>query len=189
MKNPFLIGQKIYLRSPEAGDEEIIALSENHPDAREMLYYALPTSIETHKERLKTRLTDHHTIFFTICSLELDRPIGCTAFVRIDWVGRMATFYIAIAEKENWSKGYGSEATKIMIEYAFDTLNLNRVQLHVSAENERAVKVYQKLGFQIEGTLRQAMFHHNRYSDFYLMAILKEDWMRAEGRGSESGER
>ena len=90
----------------------------------------------------------------------------------------MATFYIAIAEKENWSKGFGKETTRLMVDYAFETLNLNRVQLHVTVENERAVKVYKDIGFKIEGTMKQAMFHQNHYSDFYLMAILKEEWKK-----------
>ncbi len=174
--NPFLTGEKIYLRAVEPGDEEVIASSENNPDARAALYIALPSSKEIQLSRLKQKSQDHSTIFLIICKVDTGQPIGCTAFVRIDWVGRMATFYIAIAEKENWSKGYGKEATKLMIDYAFGQLNMNRVQLHVSSENPRAVKVYEKTGFIKEGTLRQAMYYDNHYIDFYLMGILKEDW-------------
>jgi diamine N-acetyltransferase len=133
----------------------------------------LPTSIEDQRKKIEKMTSDHNTIFFTICSVETDKPIGITAFHRIDWVGRMAIFYIAIAEKENWSKGYGKETTSLMVRYAFETLNLNRVQLHVAVENEAAVNVYKKCGFVVEGTLRQAMYHRNRYSDFYVMGILK----------------
>ncbi len=179
MINPFIIGEKIYLRAPVKGDEIIYALSENHPDARAYLYYAFPTNAEEQWEQIQKKIADPHTILFTIATKQPDKPIGNTAFVRIDWVGRMATFYIAIAEKENWSKGYGSEATKLMVQYAFKTLNLNRVQLHVSTENTRAVKTYQKIGFKIEGTLKQAMYFDGHYHDFYLMAILKDDYFKA----------
>lgn len=178
MNNPFIIGEKIYLRSPEPGDENILAISENHPDPRETLFYSLPTSPEEQKSRIKSHMEDHKTIFMIICDKENNQAIGCTAFFRIDWVGRMAVYYIAIAEKENWSKGFGKEVTKLMVEYAFETLNLNRIQLHVSVENERAVNAYKKAGYQIEGTLRQAMFHQGRYVDFYVMGILKEDWLK-----------
>ncbi len=176
MHNPFLIGKQIYLRAAEEGDENIIALSENHPEPRQTLYYALPTNLEQQRVKLQERAADPNTVLFTIVKIEADQPIGTTSFLRIDWVGRMAIFYIAIAEKENWSKGYGSEATQMMIDYAFGTLNLNRIQLHVSIENEAAVHSYKKAGFSVEGTLRQAMFHNNHYSDFYVMGILKEDW-------------
>jgi RimJ/RimL family protein N-acetyltransferase len=176
MKNPFLIGEKIYLRAPENGDEEIVALSENHPEPRANLYYTFPTNLEIHADRLKQKQNDHTTIYFIICTKENDKPIGATAFVRIDWIGRMATFYIAIAESENWNKGYGKEATKLMTDYAFATLNLNRIQLHVSKENNRAIDVYEKIGFVKEGELREAMYFDSHYIDFYVMGILKKDW-------------
>ena len=179
MENPFLIGNKIYLRAPEQGDEKIIALSENHPDPRQTLYFALPSNPQQHQQKINERLEDPNSIIFTIVSLEQDQAIGSTSFFRIDWVGRMAIFYIAIAEKDNWSKGYGSEATQMMVNYAFNTLNLNRIQLHVSTENEAAVKAYKKAGFHTEGTLRQAMFNNNHYSDFYVMAILRQDWEKS----------
>lgn len=177
MQNPFLTGEKIYLRSLQDGDAVVAARAENHPDPRAHLYIALPASVEMQKEKLLNLDKDHHAIVFTICTIDPDQPIGITEFVRIDWIGRMATFYIAIAEKANWNRGYGREATKLMVDYAFNTLNLNRVQLHVSVENARAVKVYQEIGFKIEGALREAMFFDGNYHDFYLMAILKKEWL------------
>lgn len=178
MKNAFLIGEKIFLRAFAEGDEEMVARSENHPDPRQTLYYALPSTKLMQSEKLEKKSKDFHTVAFIICEKEKGQPIGITSFERIDWVGRMTTFYIAIADKENWSKGYGKEATQMMVEYAFATLNLNRVQLHVSVDNPRAVKAYQSAGFEIEGTLRQAMYFDNQYHDFYLMAVLREDWER-----------
>ncbi|MBP7462493.1 MAG: GNAT family N-acetyltransferase [Candidatus Delongbacteria bacterium] len=178
MINPFLIGEKIYLRAPEPGDENVAAAGENHPQPRETLYYALPSSLEQQRAKIKTWQEDMHTVIFTLCTIEPDQPVGLTALVRIDWIGRMATFYISIGDAANWSKGYGSEATRLMVDYAFDILNLNRVQLHVSTENPRAVSVYEKIGFVVEGTLRQAMYHHDRYVDFYLMGILRQDWLK-----------
>ena len=72
----------------------------------------------------------------------------------------------------------GTETVQSMIDYAFETLNLNRIQLHVSAENEPAIKIYRRVGFIKEGVLRQAMFHDNKYYDFWVMGILKHDWLR-----------
>ena len=176
MTNPFLIGAKIYLRAPEPGDEKIYALSQNHPEPRDQLFFAIPSSLETQRSNILKYTDDPGTINFTICSISPDTPIGNSSFFRIDWVGRMAIYYIAIAESENWSKGYGLETTQLMVEYAFKTLNLNRIQLHVHVDNKRAVNVYKKVGFRNEGTLRQAMFHDDRYYDFYVMGILHADW-------------
>jgi len=136
----------------------------------------MPSSAAQQKDKLEKLAADQHSIAFTICTIEPDQPVGLTFFTRIDWAGRAAVFYIAVAEKENWSKGYGSETVRMMVEYAFKTLNLNRIQLHVTVGNERAVKAYKKAGFQVEGTLRQAMYFEGRYHDFYVMAVLKEQF-------------
>lgn len=176
MENPFLIGEKIYLRAMEERDEEIIAASENHPDARQTLFYAMPNSYKSIQEKWTKFRDDPNHLVFIICSKNPDKPIGITAFHRIDWVGRMAIFYIAISKKENRSKGFGSEVTELMVNYAFNTLNLNRIQLHVALENEKAIKIYKRAGFVVEGTLRQAMFRNGKYHDFFVMGILAEDW-------------
>lgn len=175
LNEAFLIGEKIYLRAVKPGDEEIIARIENHPDPRSTLFYAQPSTVEQIKEKIDTWVTDPAVIVFIICRIDDDIAIGMTAFFRIDWVGKMAIFYIGIADKTNWSKGYGSEATKLMVSYAFETINLNRIQLHVAIENEGAVKVYKNNGFIIEGTLRQAMYYAGKYSDFYVMGLLRSD--------------
>lgn len=178
MKNPFIIGKQIYLRAMEDGDEEIIAITENHPDSRDTLFYALPTGMESIKDKWSKLKDDPNTIVLIICIKNPDKPIGIAAFHRIDWVGRMAIFYIAIAEIENRSKGFGTEATDLMLNYAFNTLNLNRIQLHVAIKNEKAVTVYKKIGFEIEGTLRQAMHRDGQYHDFYVMGLLKNDYTK-----------
>ena len=175
MVNPFLIGKSVYLRAPEPGDETVIAISENHPEPRENLFYALPTSVMQQKEKLDHERSDPNIIVFTICSRAGDQVIGKTALYRIDWVGRMAIFYIAISEAANWQKGYGSEVTRLMVEYAFETLNLNRIQLHVYKGNKAAIKVYENAGFITEGNLREAMYHNGKYCDFYVMGLIRRD--------------
>ena len=178
LKEMFLEGTGIFLRAYNEGDEQLVARIENHPDTRETLFYALPTSPKQQRDVLLDRIKDPNNVIFIICRKEDGEPIGQTALFRIDWVGRAAVFYIGIADKENWSRGYGSEATALVAEYAFNTLNLNRIQLHVAVENKRAVKVYQRTGFVIEGTLREAMFRDGQYHDFYVMGLLKSDWQR-----------
>jgi len=172
----FLIGEHVYLRPMKAGDENLVARLENHPDPREELFYALPSTALQQAERLLKLHEDPAAFTLVICRRENREGIGQVSLVRIDWVGRMATYYIGIADKTHWGRGYGSEATRLMVDYAFDTLNLNRIQLHVSSENKRAIKVYEKIGFKQEGTLREAMYHKGRYVDFDVMGILRSDW-------------
>src|SRR5579863_5516250 len=73
-----------------------------------------------------------------------DRLIGSCAFSQLDGDNGSALYHITIGEKDAWGQGYGTEATDLMLEHAFDHLGLHRVSLSVFAFNERAVKSYQK---------------------------------------------
>lgn len=176
MENPFLVGEKIYLRPVETEDAKFLAKGENEPVVRESLFLALPISLANEQEKVEQYITSKDAVVLIIVEKETNKPVGQTAFFRIDYISRAAVFYIAILEPAFWSKGFGSEATKLMVDYAFKTLNLNRIQLHVCAENKPAIKIYARVGFQKEGVLRQAMFRNGNYVDFWVMGILKGDW-------------
>jgi ribosomal-protein-alanine N-acetyltransferase len=105
-----------------------------------------------------------------------DRLIGAVGLQAIDFRSRHANFGMAIGVAAEWGKGYGTEATRLMVQYAFATLNLQRVWLHVVEYNERGVRCYERAGFQKEGLLRQEHFREGRYWNTHLMAILRGDW-------------
>lgn len=172
----FYEGKKIYLRPIEEKDLDLFYFGRNNPEIRETLFLFFPMTYEQVRNEVQSLLTSKENISFTIVENETDIPIGQTSFVRIDYVSKMATFFLAIWDPQHWSKGYGTEATKLMVEYGFEILNLNRIQLHVAVENNNAIRAYEKCGFKIEGTLREAMYHHNRYCDFHLMAILRSEF-------------
>lgn len=172
----FYEGKKIYLRPIEETDLDLFYFGRNNPEVRETLFLFFPMSYEQVRNEVQSLLNSKENLSFTIVENDTNIPIGQTSFVRIDYISRMATFFLAIWDPQHWSKGYGSEATKLMIEYGFEILNLNRIQLHVAVENNNAIRAYEKCGFKIEGTLREAMYHHNRYCDFHLMAILRSEF-------------
>jgi diamine N-acetyltransferase len=111
-----------------------------------------------------------------------DLHIGTTGLHAIDWRRRMACFGIEIGRKEEWGKGHGTEATELMVRYAFHTLNLNRVWLHVYEFNERGIRAYERVGFKHEATLRQDCYRDGRFWDVHHMGILRAEWERAERR-------
>ncbi|KAG1749289.1 acyl-CoA N-acyltransferase [Suillus lakei] len=90
---------------------------------------------------------------------------------------RDGTFGICLLPKF-WSNGYGTEATKFMIDYSFKWFGLNRLSLGVFANNARAIAVYEKLGFVMEGRKRQAVWMDNRWEDVLTMGILRDEWER-----------
>lgn len=116
---------------------------------------------------------------FAIHALADNRLIGNCGLEEIDPKNRSAIFGIVIGEKDYWGRGYGTDATRTLLRFAFDELNLHRVELHVFAFNERAVKAYQKAGFQEEGRRREAIFRHGRYWDAIVMGVLASEWRQA----------
>ncbi len=171
----FIVGKKIYLRPVETEDAQFICQGENNEIVRDALFLAFPQTVSQIQEKIENSINDPNQIVFMIVDKKDDIVVGQTAFFRIDFVSRSAIFYLAILNPEYWHSGIGTETTQLMINYAFRTLNLNRIQLHVNAENTPAIKIYQKVGFKKEGVLRQAMYKNSRYYDFWVMGILRED--------------
>jgi RimJ/RimL family protein N-acetyltransferase len=125
---------------------------------------------------------DKDTFIFGIRTLEDDKLIGNCGLHRPDWRNRSALFGIGIGDKAYWGRGYGTDATRVLMGYAFGELNLNRVELEVYDFNKRAFRSYEKVGFVHEGTRRQALFRDGAYHDVYIMALLREDWFAQQER-------
>lgn len=93
-------------------------------------------------------------------------------------ISKSANIGIWIYEKRNWNKGFGTDAMKVALEFSFDYLNLNRIELSVYPSNTRAIRVYEKLGFKQVGQLRKSRFMNGEYKDVVLMDILKSEWIQ-----------
>ena len=115
-------------------------------------------------------------VLFGIVVQETDRLIGSIGLNQIDFRYRSASLGMMIGEKSMWGKGYGTEATRLVVRYAFEELHLNRVQLHVYEYNLRGLRVYEKVGFRREGVLRQEHVYDGRFWDTVVMALLREEW-------------
>ena len=176
MNCPFLSGKKVDLCPVTPEDMEILQKGYNDPDVRDAMFMYFPLTAEDTENKIEAMVKEEKAINLMIVDKETQRSIGHTALVRPDWVSRMMTFYIVLLDKSVWGKGLGTEATRLVVDYGFNMLNLNRIQLHVNAENEPAKAVYKKIGFKHEGTLRQAMYKNNKYYDFWLMSILAEEY-------------
>ncbi len=176
----FIEAQNIYLRPFEPEDVDLVYFGKNNAEVRDTLFLFEPISKTNVMNQLQTWSNSSENMLFTICENQNNTPVGQTALVRIDYISRAAIFYIAIYNPEFWSKGFGKQATALVVKYAFDILNLNRIQLHVSIENTKGIAAYEKAGFKREGILRQAMYHNNQYVDFLVMAILREEYYKTE---------
>lgn len=159
-------------------DTEYIRLLDDAP--------AQAWSITKRKQWLEKELDDPERSYtFGIRTLADDQLIGFVGLGGIQhthgdtWVG------IGIGDRKYWGKGYGSEAMRLILRYAFSELNLHRVSLGVFAYNTRAQRAYEKCGFQLEGVIHQAFLREGQRWDLLFMGILRAEWLAQNGQGLE----
>jgi RimJ/RimL family protein N-acetyltransferase len=119
--------------------------------------------------------------WFAIRTLEDDRLLGDITLSVINWGSREAFVGIAIGERGFWGQGYGTDAMQLILRYGFVELNLQRISLTVFEFNQRALRSYEKAGFQLEGRQRQFIQREGRRWDILYMGILCEEWMDNNG--------
>ncbi len=113
---------------------------------------------------------------------ESDRLVGTCAFSQLDGDNGSTLYHITIGERDAWGKGYGTEATELMLGHAFTRLALHRVALTVFEFNTRAIRAYEKCGFVEEGRAREAILRDGQYWDEIHMSVLAEEWEARERR-------
>ena len=111
-----------------------------------------------------------------------DRLIGLTTFSNLDPDNGSVLFHITIGEPDAWGQGYGTEATGLMLQLAFERIGLHRVGLSVFSFNERAIRSYQKSGFRLEGRAREAITRDGERFDELTMGVLAEEWLASRRR-------
>jgi RimJ/RimL family protein N-acetyltransferase len=172
-----LIGKKCYLSPVCLEDAERLAQWDNDMEV------AIPMGDETYlifspdkeKEAI-SEVIKRQDPAFTIVDIKTDLPIGKCQLFAVDKVDRMAMFGIGIGEKSYWNKGYGEEATRLILDYGFNLLNLNSIMLGVFSYNKRAINCYKKIGFKEIGKRRQARIICGKKYDIVLMDILAEEF-------------
>ena len=113
---------------------------------------------------------------FTIYERSTERPIGNCGLHDIDYGNRTAEFGILIGEPDARGKGYGTEATSLILDYAFTALGLHNVMLRVFAYNPAGVRAYTKAGFKEFGRRRESQFMGGKYWDVIYMECLATEW-------------
>lgn len=128
------------------------------------------------KELEEQQLNQH---WFTIRSVAEDKLIGDIGLYVVNWSGRDAFVGLGIGERDFWGRGYGTDAMKVILRYAFMEVNLRRVTLTVFEYNPRAIRSYEKAGFRHEGRRRKLLHRDGRRYDELFMGILREEWMES----------
>ena len=118
---------------------------------------------------------------FNIRTLADDRLIGECNLELASWANRDAWVAIGLGLSIDWGKGYGTDAMRLLLRYAFGELNLERVSLNTFGYNERAQRSYLKAGFTLEGRQREWLRASDRRWDMVYMGILRDEWLALAG--------
>ena len=176
MTSNVFTGQKVRLAvfDPEK-DAELMA-KWNRDSLYSRLLGSEPATQWTPKQIREFFEKEQDIYLFMIHSLEPDRTIGLVDLSGFDWAARHAWVGIGLGEREDWGKGYGTDAMQVILRYAFTELNLQRVNLSVFEYNQRGYKSYLKSGFVEEGRLRGWMQRDGKRYDLIFMGILRSEW-------------
>lgn len=135
----------------------------------------IPYSLERMLEDVADAIQRQQHIF-SIVTLADDLLIGRCLLFAMDTVNRSAMLGILIGEKDYWGKGYGQEATRLLLDYAFNLLNLHSVMLGAFSFNQRAIHAYERIGFKVIGRRREARLIGGKAYDVVFMDILESEF-------------
>ena len=102
--------------------------------------------------------------------------IGITELRRINWEDRTATYSILIGEKDYWDNGYGTETTRLVLDYGFNMLGLHNIMLAAASNNERAINAYTRAGFRLIGRRRETYRQGQHFYDEIMMDCLSTEF-------------
>lgn len=172
-----LTGERVYLRPFTPADADLVLAGANEPTSAKLTgTHATFTreQIDAYIQRNLAPGADRAAFIFA--DRADDRAVGEVVINEIDEDNRSANIRIAIFDPADWSKGYGTDALRLMVRYGFESLKLHRIELGVYDFNPRAVRVYEKIGFRREGVLRDALLWDGEYHDMVLMSVLEQEW-------------
>jgi len=175
MKLNLFRGEKLKLALPL--EEDFETMEKWGEDAEYLRNVDTEIALPKNKEQLAEEGKSSHTeIFFTLKTIQDNRLIGLICIHSIEWNNRTGLLAIGIGDSTNRGKGYGTEALQLILRYAFHEANLDRVGLEVIEYNIGGLKAYERVGFQLEGRKRSAVYRDGKRYDVIVMGILRNEW-------------
>ncbi len=185
-------GELVRLRALEMTDLSNIMKGWNNFEMRRFLATAFPNSENAEREWLeratKSDPWKDGSLVLVIEDKKTRAFLGTTGLHSISKQNGRAEFGIAIHDPKNFGKGYGTDATRVMLWVGFHVLGLNSIYLYTLAHNVRAQRAYQKAGFKKAGVYRQMMFVEGKFHDTIAMDVLRDEFLELYPPGSRVGE-
>lgn len=169
----FLEGRKAILNPASKDDAEFLESLINSDEVRKNLAERFPRNREAINETIEA-MNKKKEIFLLITEKKSGKKAGAILLHDFSWHNRRAMLTISISP-EFQGRGLGYESSKLLIDYAFSNLQIHKVCLEVYAFNRKAVSMYKKLGFRLEGRFKKHSFKDGKYVDLLFMSLLEEN--------------
>jgi RimJ/RimL family protein N-acetyltransferase len=183
---PLLAGRQVVLRHHRFEDLPHVRRWYRDPELARLTRYSVQPMTDDEVDRFfHARLMSPESVAYAIDTQDEQRLIGLTTFSNLDPDNGTVLFHITIGEPDAWGRGFGTEATGLMLQLAFERIGLHRVGLSVFSFNERAIRSYQKSGFRLEGRAREAIVRGGERFDELTMGVLAHEWLAGTGSAAE----
>ncbi|MFD9738174.1 GNAT family N-acetyltransferase [Umezawaea sp. NPDC059074] len=170
---PTLVGERVRLVPLDASHAPAMFAGVNDPEVRRFTGTHAEFTFEDVEQYSATRREQTDRVDLAVLRAEDGKVLGDIVLNDLDAANEKMGFRIALIAEQG--KGYGTEATRLLLRYAFDVIGLHRVELEVFDFNPRAIASYRKCGFVEEGRLREALLWEGRWHDALLMGVLRTD--------------
>ncbi|MFQ3573777.1 MAG: GNAT family protein [Thermodesulfovibrionales bacterium] len=181
MRAVFLEGKNIFL-GPLSNKDKLEGYINWINDQETTLFMGsgrFPMNKEDIRGYIKSHLSSKDGMILGIFLKETSKHIGNITLHQIDWRNRNAEIGILIGDKTARGKEYATEAIKLVADHAFNKLNLHKLCSGMVKGNDASEKVFKKVGFKVEGILREHFYLNGRYFDCYRMGLLKSDFKKS----------
>jgi len=180
-------GEKIRLRAYTRDDLPLARSFLNDVSVAEGMSSGIPFPLRPEDEEKWYNSLDPRSdkgYSFAIETKEDNTYLGGCGINSIDAKNHCATVGIFLGS-EHCERGYGTDALRVLVDFCFNEVNLNKVRLVVFSFNKRAIRCYEKVGFKTEGVLRQEMYRGGSYHDTILMGLLRSEWEQSKKSSSK----
>jgi ribosomal-protein-alanine N-acetyltransferase len=184
MLGPVIEGERVRLEPPRGEHLATFIRWFADMEVTRYLLYRFPLSEKGEAEWFEEAAKDPHKVVWAIVARTSGRLVGATSVENINWRDRRGESGIVIGERDEWGKGYASEAMRLRTRYAFRELGLHKVVSMVYGGNHASQRALERTGYRQCGTYRRHVFVDGEWRDVWIGEILHEDWEAREGKGA-----
>ena len=167
----------IKIRAMENSDLELVRQWRNNPYFRQFFREYRELSVEHKNSWFNKTVLDDRFHMFIIEDAESSEPVGVSGLTYIDWVNRHADVHFYIGKDEAWiDKKYSPDAIQTILNYGFNTLNLNKLWAEVYEIDGKKLEFYSEIGFKIDASLREHYYHEGSYITSHILSLLKKEY-------------